>query len=246
MITNLFSFESIFKKACLGIFLAFASVAPVRAERIQITSFGHSALLVKGDGHSILLNPFKPVGCAEGLKEPNYQADIILASSELPDEGNRDVKGIFMVQPGSYNVGDLAIEGFSSPHDRLGGRRYGFSTGWQWVQGGLNFVHLGGSASPLKLEDKLLIGRPDVLVIAVGGGSKVYNGKEAAEVVRFLNPKIVIPVQYLRDKPKSSCDQSGIQPFLDEMVGIQLKDVGKSFILKSSKINDKTTIHLMP
>ncbi len=245
MIINFFTFQSIFKQTCLGVLLAFASVAPVNAERIQITSFGHSALLVKGGGHSILLNPFKPVGCAEGLKEPNYQADVILASSELPDEGNREAKGIFMVNPGSYNVGNLVIEGFSAPHDRLGGRRYGSSTGWQWEQGGLNFVHLGGSASPLKIEDKLLIGRPDVLVIAVGGGAKVYNGKEAAEVVKLLNPRIVIPVQYIRGKPKSSCDQSGVQPFLDEMVGVPVKDVGKISTIKSSKIKDGLIIYLM-
>ena len=47
-------------------------------------------------------------------------------------------------------------------------------------------------------EDKVLLGRPDVLILGVGGGAKVYDGAEAADVVKQLNPKVVIPVQYVR------------------------------------------------
>ena len=68
---------------------------PSFAVVLEITSFGHSAVLIKGGGHSILLNPFKAIGCASGLEEPNVGADIVLASSNLPDEG-------FWKRPVSY------------------------------------------------------------------------------------------------------------------------------------------------
>ncbi len=246
MIFNCFLNRPIFQKVCLGIFLGFASISPVKADRVQIRSFGHSALLIKGGGHSVLLNPFKAVGCAEGLSEPNrVSADVVLASSDLADEGNRNVKGLFLSEPGSYRIGNLALEGFTAPHDRFGGRRYGLATAWQWVQGGVNFVHLGGSVSPIKFQQKLLIGRPDVLVIAVGGGAKVYNAREAAAVVKYLNPKIVIPVQYVRGTTPSSCDQTGIEPFLEAMEGIQAKNVGRVFNVRG-KISDELVIRLMP
>ncbi|KGG13187.1 MULTISPECIES: MBL fold metallo-hydrolase [Prochlorococcus] len=246
MIFNHFLSGSIFKKTFLGIVLTFTAIAPVKADRIRITSYGHSALLIKGGGYSVLLNPFKTVGCAEGLKKlNNLQADVVLASSELADEGNRNVKGIFFSEPGSYRVRDLKIEGVQAPHDRFGGRRYGFTTAWQWVQDGTNFIHLGGSVTPLKLQQKLLFGRPDVLVIAVGGGSKVYSGKEAAAVVQYLKPKIVIPVQYARGKNLKNCDLTGIEPFLNALKDVQVKEVGRSFTLKS-KIPDSLTVHLMP
>lgn len=203
-------------------------------------------MLIKGGGHSVLLNPFKAVGCAEGLSEPkNVSADVVLASSELADEGNRNVRGLFLSEPGSYRIRDLALEGFTAPHDRFGGRRYGLATAWQWVQGGVNFVHLGGSVSPIRFQEKLLVGRPDVLVIAVGGGAKVYNAREAAAVVKYLNPKIVIPVQYVRGTNPSSCDQTGIEPFLEAMEGIQVRDVGKTFNVRG-KISDELVIKLMP
>ena len=74
--------------------------APARAEGVDITSFGHSALLIEGGGHSVLLNPFKAVGCASGLKEPKVNAKVILASSELADEGSKIGRGVFLVKPG--------------------------------------------------------------------------------------------------------------------------------------------------
>ena len=248
MVTNSLFSKINFKKACLGILcsiVAFVPIAQVRADRLKIISFGHSSLLIKGGGHSVLLNPFKAVGCAEGLEEPKVHADIVLASSELADEGNRDVKGVFMVTPGSYRVRGLSIEGIQAPHDRFNGRRYGFATAWQWVQGGVNFVHLGGSTTPLEFQDKLLMGRPDVLFIAVGGGSKVYSGREAASVVKFLNPKVVIPVQYIRGTTPKSCDLTGIQPFLDEMQGFEVKEVGRKLTVKAN-MTDELTINLMP
>lgn len=143
------------------------------------------------------------MGCAKGLAEPRVTANVILASSELPDEGARIANGTFLSRPGSFRVGGLNLEGFSAPHDRIGGRRYGQSTLWRWQQGGLSFAHLGGTAAKLSGEDKVLLGRPDVLIIGVGGGGKVYNGKEAAEVVKALNPRRVIPVQYVSGEAPS-------------------------------------------
>ncbi len=211
---------------------------------VSITSYGHSALLIRGGGQSVLVNPFRAVGCAQGLAEPRVSATVTLASSELPDEGARIGGGTFLSQPGSYRVGGLNLEGFSAPHDRVGGRRFGNATIWRWQQGGLSFAHLGGTAAPLSGEDKVLIGRPDVLILGVGGGGKVYDGEEAAEVVRQLNPRRVIPVQYVTGEAPTGCDQSGIQPFLDALRGADVRRVGPSLTLPGS-LGDGTVVEVM-
>ena len=228
----------------IGLFGAFGQVA--MAGGVEISSFGHSALLIKGGGQTVLLNPFKSVGCASGLKEPRVKANIILASSQLADEGSRGIaKGLFLVEPGSYRIKNLNFEGISVPHDRLGGRRYGSATLWYWTQGGLTFAHLGGAVAPLTASQKILLGRPDVLVIAVGGGAKVYNGKEAARVVEDLNPKHVIPVQYVSRKSSEDCDQIGIEPFLKELKkDILVKKTG-AYLSLSRKKSDKITVNIM-
>ncbi|MEN9766795.1 MBL fold metallo-hydrolase [Vulcanococcus sp.] len=211
---------------------------------VTITSYGHSALLIQGGGASVLLNPFKAVGCAAGLAEPRVSANVILASSLLLDEGAPVASGRLLSKPGSYRLAGLSIEGISAPHDRFGGRRFGQATLWRWKQGGLVFAHLGGTAAKLTPEDRVLLGKPDVLILGVGGGAKVYDGAEAAAVVRELSPKRVIPVQYVSGTSPKSCDQSSVEPFLEAMKGTSVKRVGRVLSLPS-KLNDSTQIDVM-
>ena len=212
---------------------------------VTISSYGQRSLLIQGGGQSVLLNPYRAVGCAAGLGEPRVNAGVILASSELADEGARGVaSGRFLVAPGSYRIGGLVLEGFASPHDRIDGRRFGDSTIWRWQQGGLNFAHLGATAGPLSGADRVLLGRPDVLIIGVGGGSKIFNAEEATAVVKQLNPKRVIPVQYVNGDAPEGCDQGGVQPFLDAMGGTAVRRVGQSQTLPGS-LDDTTVITVM-
>ncbi|MFN9871620.1 MAG: MBL fold metallo-hydrolase [Cyanobacteriota bacterium] len=220
---------------------------PGRAQSggVTITSYGHSALLIQGGGARVLLNPFRAVGCAAGLAEPRVGADVILASSTLRDEGAAGVaSGRMLVKPGSYRVAGLQIEGIAAPHDRVGGKRFGLSTLWRWKQGGLDFAHLGGTAGRISPSDKVLLGRPDVLIIGVGGGAKVYTGKEAAEVVRELQPRRVIPVQFRSAPPSEGCDVGSAEPFLQAMAGTTVRRSGRSLSLVPP-LGDSMVIELM-
>ncbi|TVS04384.1 MAG: Zn-dependent hydrolase [Cyanobium sp. PLM2.Bin73] len=204
------------------------------AASVSITSYGHSALLIQGGGSRVLLNPFRAVGCAAGLSEPRVNATVILASSRLLDEGAPVATGRFLADPGSFQVGGLRIEGISTPRDRVGGRRFGRATLWRWQQGGLSFVHMGGTAGPLSPADKVLLGRPDVLILGVGGGAKVFDGSEAAEVVRELRPRVVIPVQYVSGPVPPGCDQGSVEPFLQSMAGAAVQRPGRTVNLSTS------------
>ena len=242
------SMNLIFFRAFLALPIFLVSAPLMLADSLEFKNFGHSSILIRGDDQSILLNPFRAVGCASGLVEQNISADIILASSLLPDEGAKTAKGLFIVKPGSYRIKSLSLEGFSSPHDRVGGRRFGMSTLWRWKQNGLSFAHLGGAASPLTIQQRLLIGNPDVLFIAVGGGAKIYNGQEAANIVQILKPKIVIPVQYQLQEieKRQNCDQEGVQTFLEAIMieDYIVKKVGLKYNPKR-KISKNTSILLM-
>jgi L-ascorbate metabolism protein UlaG (beta-lactamase superfamily) len=223
-----------------------ATLSPAHAAPaggVTITSYGHSALLIRGGGATVLLNPFQAVGCAAGLAEPRVSADVILASSRLKDEGAAVANGRLLLKPGSYQVAGLRIEGISVPHDRFGGKRFGPSTLWRWKQGGLEFAHLGGTAGRLGPSERVLLGRPDVLIVGVGGGAKVYTGAEAAEVVRELQPRRVIPVQY-GGKASAGCDQGGAQPFLEAMAGTKVNRPGRSLSL-TPPLGDGIVIELM-
>ncbi len=247
MKVSLGSMNSVVFGAFLALPTFFSSASPMIADSLEMKNLGHSSILIKGEDQSVLLNPFRAVGCASGLVEQNISADIILASSLLPDEGAKTSKGLFLVNPGSYRINGLSFEGFSSPHDRVGGRRFGMSTLWRWKQNGLTFAHLGGAVSPLTIQDRLLLGKPDVLFIAVGGGAKAYDAIEAATVVQLLKPNVVIPVQYQRKgKDKiPSCDQQGVEPFVELMKDYKVRKVGKKHTLKKYRVSKSKSIYLM-
>jgi hypothetical protein len=72
----------------------------------------------------------------------------------------------------------------------------------------------------------------------------VYDGKEAAAVVRQLQARRVIPVQHRNGGPSASCDLSSAQPFLDAMAGAPVRRAGGSLTVVPP-VGDGTVIELM-
>ena len=213
----------------------------VNAEELILKSFGHSQFLIKGNDKSILINPFKAVGCASQFRESlNIEKDLILASSRLADEGYNPKNDLMFVEPGTYEYDDLIFNGISVPHDRLNGRRYGNATVWTWNQSNFKIVHMGGAAGDITFEDQIIINRPDILFISIGGGIKSYSGKEALNIVEILNPKIIVPVHFLNTKKNiDDCDFSNEDKFLENMSQYKVKYIGKELKLNSKKYIDK-------
>ena len=213
----------------------------VNAEELILKSFGHSQFLIKGNDKSILINPFKAVGCASQFRESlNIEKDLILASSRLADEGYNPNNDLMFFEPGTYEYDNLIFNGISVPHDRLNGRRYGNATVWTWNQSNFKIVHMGGAAGDITFEDQIIINRPDILFISIGGGIKSYSGKEALNIVEILNPKIIVPVHFLNTKKNiDDCDFSNEDKFLENISQYKVKYIGKELKLNSKKYIDK-------
>ncbi|MEM6253309.1 MAG: MBL fold metallo-hydrolase [Cyanobacteria bacterium P01_D01_bin.156] len=203
---------------------------------LQITSLGHMCFKFTGSGKTVLTNPFDPRGCTQGYAAPSLSgADLVLISSRLLDEGfiPKDTPVTNLLdEPGAYEIGGLDVQGVGMPHDREGGRRFGINTSWLWSQAGINIVHLGGAAAPIELEDKILIGRPDILLVPVGGGPKAYNPVEAVSAVESLQPKLIIPTQFRTSAASGSCELEPVAAFLDLMAGTPVDRVGNTLTLQ--------------
>ena len=228
-------------KSLLSLILSFLLPSTALADNLLIKSYGHSNFLIKGDGKSIILNPYKSVGCASNLKNAKVSdADFILASSRLADEGYNPNNDLMFVDPGSYEYNNFIFNGISIPHDRLNGRRYGNATVWTWNQSDFKIVHMGGAAGDITFEDQILINRPDILFISIGGGIKSYTSEEALRIIRLLNPKIIIPVHFLTTKIKiEDCDFSNEDEFIKNISKYQVNYIGKELKLNSKKYLDK-------
>ena len=191
---------------------------------------GHTSFLFTGGGLRILVNPFRPIGCTAGYRNPQQiQTDLILISSRLLDEGVTEGftgNPSLLYEPGVYQFNGNQIQGIRTIKDRFNGRQFGVNVAWLWKQAGIKILHLGGLAGPLGMEERILIGRPDLMLIPVGGGAKSYTPEEARKTIEFLNPKIVIPTHYRTlAADVTACDIEPVDNFLSVMAGtsIQIK-----------------------
>ena len=228
-------------------FILFSSFFPttVFARSLAIRSLGYSSFLINSSEKSILINPFKAIGCASNLKESKkVKVDFILASSRLLDEGYNPHNQLMFVEPGIYQFEDIFLNGISVPHDRADGRRFGMATVWSWEQNNLKIVHMGGAAGNIDFNSQIVLSRPDILFISIGGGIKSYDGQEASRIVNILKPNVVIPVHFARSKKiNKNCDFSNADLFIQNMEDFKVKYVGKKFKINPKRI-DKKTIYI--
>lgn len=211
---------------------------------LTIKWLGHTCFLFTGSGIRILVNPFRPIGCTAGYRPPQVESDLVLISSQLLDEGAAE--GLpgnprILFQPGVYEIAGIRFQGISSPHDRQGGRRLGNNVAWQWEQSGIKLLHLGGAAAPIEIEQKILMGRPDVVLVPVGGSIKAYNPQEAKDAIAVLNPKMVIPTHFRTQAADETCagdyEISSVDEFLSVMEGTPVSRINSdSLTLKSSDL----------
>ena len=213
---------------------------------VTIQFLGHTCFLLTGGGLRILVNPFLPGGCTQGYRQPRVQADLVLVSSLLLDEGYVvDLPGDprVLAVSGDYELANgFKISGFQTNHDRLGGRRFGANVCWSWTQAGIRFLHLGGTATPITVEQQILLGKPDVLFIPVGGRDKAFNPQEAAQAVQALNPKVIVPTHFRTQAADATCDLFPLEDFLALMGNIPVRRVGDQVTIRPGDLPSQGSI----
>jgi len=224
---------------CLGTsLLSHWEAAQAQGGPLSIQWLGHTAFLFNGGGQRILVNPFRNAGCTAKYRSPKVSADLVMISSRLLDEGS--VEGLpgrpkLLYEPGTYQTSGLEIQGIATEHDRVGGYRFGTNVAWKWTQAGVKVLHLGGIAAPISLEQKILMGQPDVLLIPVGNSPKAYTPEEAKAAVQMLQPKLVIPTHYRTEAADpNACELVPVDEFLSLMQGTTIRRVGSDSLTVSA------------
>lgn len=171
---------------------------------------------------NVLIDPFSK---EIGLRPPRLSDNIILVTHEHYDHNNISdlTPEQFVIRgPGEYEKSGVYVEGTLSYHDKAEGKERGLNTIYLIRMEDMRLCHLGDFGQQ-KLTDQQVeaIGDVDVLFIPVGGKYTI-DGKEAAEVVKQIEPKIIVPMHY--KVPGLNLDIDGPQKFLKE-VGIKPEEV---------------------
>ena len=208
---------------------------------MDITWLGHSCFRIKGKQSVIITDPFPP-DLGYSLGEPTAQ--IVTVSHQHPSHsylGGVDGEPRLVTGPGEYEIGGVLIIGITTFHDEERGKKRGKNTIYLMEVDGVSVCHLGDLGHVLTAEQVEEIGDVDVLLLPVGGVSTI-NAEMAAEVIRQLEPKVVIPMHY--KTPAISRELQPVEKFLKEM-GIEHIDPQPKLSVTRSNLPANTQVFLL-
>ena len=163
---------------------------------MDISFLGHSSFRIKTKNATVITDPFDPK--MVGIKYPPIDADIVTISHDHKDHNNTSaVKKVRKIisGPGEYEILDVSIIGIPSYHDNKSGEERGRNVIYIYEADGLRLAHLGDLGH--KLSDDVIeeLGEINVLMIPVGGTVSL-GAEEAMEVVRSIEPNIILPMHF--------------------------------------------------
>ncbi|MFL5929060.1 MAG: MBL fold metallo-hydrolase [Gaiellaceae bacterium] len=173
---------------------------------MRVRWFGQSSFLLSGEG-SVFIDPFGDVSgaAARGLQFDyppieGVEADVLLVTHEHADHNGVEAIGgtpvVFRARAGRFESPVGEVVGIASEHDDVAGTARGPNTIFSFALDGLRIAHLGDFGQPeLRPEQRAAIGEVDVLFMPVGGGPTI-GGAAAAQLVRELAPRLVVPMHY--------------------------------------------------
>ena len=158
---------------------------------------GHAEFLITLEsGFRIVTDPFD---ASVGYPVPSLEADGVLVSHHHHDHDTVeniaghpqviDYAGLHTFAP------DVKVTGILADHDDASGAKRGKTLLFLLEAEGLRVVHLGDLGCRLTEEQIEKLQDLDVLMIPVGGYFTI-DSLQAAKIVRYLKPRIRIPMHY--------------------------------------------------
>jgi L-ascorbate metabolism protein UlaG (beta-lactamase superfamily) len=170
---------------------------------MKITYLGHATFLFESGPTTILIDPYDE---KVGYQIPSVQPGVVLVSHEHGDHNNvamakgrpRVIRGL--AEGGEWRsvhetADSVVITSVPTYHDDTKGTQRGRNTVFVLEAEGLRVVHLGDLGHPLDETTAKAIGRPDVLMVPVGGHYTI-DASQARNVVARLRPQVTIPMHY--------------------------------------------------
>jgi len=186
---------------------------------MKISWYGQSCILLESsEGITVLCDPYD---AAFGYRLPHVSPDIVTVSHRHSDHSAVDtVQGnpVVLQKTGLHEVKNITVKGIETWHDDAAGALRGNNISFRFFIDNIYFLHLGDIGHILTREQTASMRPCDILAVPVGGKFTVGSEK-AFEIVRQLDPQIVIPVHY--DTPSNRLGLEGVEDFAGKFPEIQ-------------------------
>jgi L-ascorbate metabolism protein UlaG (beta-lactamase superfamily) len=180
---------------------------------LDVTWLGHGCFRLRGRNAAVVTDPYPP---SIGLKLQRLDADLVTVSHEHANHNyTQAVRDAYEIRgPGEYEVAGVSVIGFPTYHDAEKGATHGRNTVYLIEIDDVRVCHLGDLGHRLDDTDAETVSSVDVLLVPVGGRTAM-NATQAAEMVRHLEPRYVIPMHYAI--PGLTLELDPMDRFLKEM-----------------------------
>jgi len=174
-----------------------------------------------------------------GIRSPFGHADIVLLSRLDPsDEAVSGLKDdpVLLHTPGEYSVKGVRILGFPSFRDAESGAVRGRNVVYAFDSEDIRVVFLGAIGHGPDKDMLEKIGDVDILIVPVGGMDTV-PARDVDELIRSIEPNIVIPMHY--DMPDTTIGTGSSEEFCRE-TGCKIGEEVSKLSLKKKDLEGKS------
>lgn len=206
---------------------------------IEIEYKGANAVVIKSNQSKMTVDPKLDM---VGLKNLKPAGGIELATEDRFLVNDPEAR-VVINGPGEYGVADFDIAGFEALRHIDGEGDEKLSTIYKVNIGSdARVAIIGNVASVLSDEQYEGLGVVDVLIVPIGGNGYTLDGKDAATIVKNIEPKIVIPVSYAGTGIKYEVPQDVIETFLAELGTPNVEKTAKYKLKSASALPEVLTV----
>ncbi len=176
-----------------------------------------------------------------GLKDQavHATAELLTQSGFAAPKGDETV---VIDGPGEYEVHNCSIKGIatkihSQPEDAPKN-----ATMYRIDTEDLSVAILGHTQAKLTDDELEGLGLVDILILPIGGYGYTLEPKEAVDLVRSIEPKVVVPTHYAEEGVTYEVPQAPLEDFLKELGATTHEQIPK-LKLKAGTLPETTTVY---
>ncbi|MBN2239406.1 MAG: MBL fold metallo-hydrolase [Dehalococcoidales bacterium] len=192
---------------------------------MKIQWLGHASFLITSEnGTKIITDPYEPI-LGMNYGEIKESADVVTVSHEHGDHNNvATVQGSPQIITSSAPVeaAGITFTGIDTFHDASGGSERGTNIIFCFEVDGVKVCHFGDLGHMLTDAQAKAVGKPDVIMIPVGGNFTI-DAATADAVIDAVKPAVVIPMHYSNDR----CPEfpvAGVAGFIEDKENVTEAD----------------------
>lgn len=200
---------------------------------------GANCIVIKTKQSTVVVDPRLSI---VGLKDQTAKANVQLATQK--SFGIEGGEALLLNGPGEYEVGSISVVGVparvysDTPEE---GKK---ATMYRVSNTEFTIAVVGHVAAPLTEEQLEAIGVVDIAVVPVGGNGYTLDAHAAVQIVRQLDPKVVIPTHYADDAIKYEVEQAELESFVKEL-GVTPEEMPKLKLKGSAALPETLSLYVL-